>query len=138
MCLESSRRLASRSKIRRPGAGRRDQAPQDRGDHFRVDREVEAVELVAGRIHAFAGLQLEQLFRVDGDRIGVDRRGRGDRGGDDLALRHQTLDPRLDQPLAELVEVEDARDQHAQSGQIEDEDAAREAGKDVVAKEPAQ
>jgi hypothetical protein len=43
-------------------------------------------------------------------------RGRGrDGAGDDLALRHQAFDARLDQAGAELVEIEDADDQHDQS-----------------------
>ena len=40
--------------------------------------------------------------------VGLDRRRGGDRAGDDLALRQQALHARVDQPGAELVEVEDA------------------------------
>jgi hypothetical protein len=60
---------------------------------------------------ALAGLQLQQLFGVDGDRVGLDRRRRGDRAGDDLALRQQAFDAGVDQPFAELVEIENAGDE---------------------------
>ena len=86
----------------------------------------------AGR-QALAGLQFEQLLGIDADRIGLDRRRGGDRAGDDLALRHQAFDARVDQPVAELVEVEDADDQHAERGKVEKQDAPRQARKDVVA-----
>ena len=118
--------------------GRRDQPSQHRRHALGIDREIEAVELVGTRPEALAGLQLEQLFGIDRDRIRLDRRGSGDRAGDDLALRHQALDAGLDQPVAELVEVEDADDQHAERGKVEEEDAPRQAGKDVVAEEALQ
>ncbi len=91
----------------------------------------------AGR-QALAGLQLEQLLGIDADRIGLDRRRGGDRAGDDLALRHQAFDARLDQPVAELVEIEDADDQHAERGEVEEQDAPRQAREDVVAEEALQ
>ena len=110
---------------------------QHRRDALRIDREIEIVELVGARPEAFAGLQLEQLFRIDADRIGLDRRRRRDRAGDDLALRHQAFDAGVDQPVAERVEIEDAGDQHGQPGEVEEEDAPRQAGKDVMAEEAA-
>ena len=119
-------------------AGRRDQPPQQRRDALRIDRKVEAVELVGAGPDAFAGLQLEQLVGVDADRIGLDGRRSGDGAGDDLALRQQALDAGVDQPVAELVEVEDAGDQHGQAGEVEEEDAPGQAGEEVVAEEAAQ
>ena len=118
--------------------GRRDQPSQHRRDALGIDREIEAVELVGARSEAFAGLQLQQLFGIDGDRIGLDRRRSGDRAGDDLALRHQAFDAGLDQPVAELVEIEDADDQHAERGEVEEQDAPGQAGEDVVAEEALQ
>ena len=90
------------------GARRRDQPPQDRRDALGIDRKIEAVELVARRRQALSGLEFEQLFGIDAQRIRFDGRRGGDGAGDDLALRHQALDARVDQPLAELVEIEDA------------------------------
>ena len=94
------------------GAGRRDQPPQHRRDALGIDREIETVELVRAGAQALAGLQLQQLLGIDGDGIGLDGRRGGDGAGDDLALRHQALDARVDQAVAELVEIEDADDQH--------------------------
>ena len=53
------------------------------------------------------------------------------RAGDDLALGEQARHPRVGQAGAELVEVEDARDEEDQRREIEDDDAARQARKDV-------
>ena len=86
----------------------RNKPPQDRRDAFGINRKIEAVELVARRRQALSGLELEQLFGIDAQRIRLDGRRGGDGAGDDLALRHQALDARVDQPLAELVEIEDA------------------------------
>ena len=86
---------------------------------------------------ALAGLQFEQLLRIDGDRIGLDRRRGGDRAGDDLALRHQAFDAGIDQPVAELVEIEDAGDQDAERREVEEQDAPRQAGEDVMAEKAA-
>ena len=76
---------------------------------------------------ALAGLHLQQLVGIDGDRVGLDRRRGGDGAGDDLALGQQALDAGLDQALAELVEVEEADEQGDEAGEVEDDDAARQA-----------
>ena len=55
-----------------------------------------------------------EKIKKSADRIGLDRRRGGDRAGDDLALRHQAFDAGVDQPVAELVEIENADDQHAE------------------------
>ncbi len=47
---------------------------------------------------------------------------------DDLGLYQKALRPRVDQAGAELREIEDARHQRDQAGQIERNDAAGEAG----------
>ena len=48
--------------------------------------------------------------------------------GDDLGIDQQALRTRLDQAGAELREIEDARHQRDEAGQIERDDAAGEAG----------
>ena len=98
-------------------AGRRDQPPQQRRDPLGIDREIETVELVGAGRKAFAGLQLQQLFGIDADGIGLDRGRGGDRAGNDLALGHQALDARVDEAVAELIEVEDADDQDRRARQ---------------------
>ncbi|SPU62347.1 Uncharacterised protein [Brucella melitensis] len=47
-----------------------------------------------------AGLKLQKLFRVDQQRIGIDRNRCRNRSSDDLALRQQAFDLGVDQPLA--------------------------------------
>src|SRR5262249_19337232 len=56
----------------------------------------------------------------------------GERSGDDLALREQALHLGVDQTGAELVEIEDARDEDCEAEQVEDDDAPGEAGKAVA------
>jgi len=52
---------------------------------------------------------LSSFFRIDGDRgIGLDGRLGRDGAGDDLALHQKALDARVDQPGAELREIDDA------------------------------
>ena len=81
----------------------------------------------------FAGRELQQLVRVDGDRVGVDR-GRGrDRRGDDVGLRRQALHPRRDDVGAELVEQQEADHQDDQAAEIEDDDAARQRRRETLA-----
>ena len=121
-----------------PGPGRRDQPSQHGCDALGIDREVEAVQLVGSRAEAFAGLQLQQLFGVDRNGIRLDGRRGGDGAGNDLALRHQAFDARLDEAVAELVQVENADHQHAKRGKVEKQDAAGQARKDVVAEKPLQ
>ena len=55
-------------------------------------------------------------------------RGGGDRASDDFCLDHQALDAGVDQPVAELRQVENAGDQRDQAGEIERDDAAGQAG----------
>jgi hypothetical protein len=121
-----------------PRPGGRDETAQDRGDALGIDREFEAVELstTAGR-QAFAGLQLQEPLGIDEDGIGLDG-GRGRDGArDDLALRHQAFHARVDQAVAELVEVEDTDGEHAERGKVQPEDTAGDAGEDVVTEEAA-
>ena len=59
--------------------------------------------------------------------VGIDRRRGGDRAGDDFALHRQALDPGVDQPGAELGEKDNADRQREQPGDVERDDAAREA-----------
>ena len=120
------------------GARRRDQPLEQRRDALRIDREVEVVELVRAGNEALARLQLQQLLGIDVDGIGLDGRRRRDSAGDDLALRHQALDARVDQPVAESVEIEDADDENGQRRQVEEQDAPRQAREDVVAEETPQ
>ena len=80
-------------------------------------------------------LKFEQFVRVDMDRVRVDGGGGRDRAGDDLALNEQALHPRLDQALAELVEIENARDEDDQRDKVEEQNAAREAGEDRIAEQ---
>ena len=106
------------------GLGRRDQPAQHRRDAFRVDREI---GILVGDAVALAGLEVEQAVGVDGDGIAFDRRRRRDRLRNDLGIDQQALRARLDQAGAELREVEDARDQRDEAGEIERDDAAGEA-----------
>ena len=48
--------------------GRRNKPPQHRGHALGIDRKIDAVERLLRRAVAFAGLQVEQLVRIDGDR----------------------------------------------------------------------
>jgi hypothetical protein len=50
-------------------------------------------------------------------------------------LHQQTLHPRIDQAGAELREVEHAGEQCDQAGEVEDDDAARQARRDLVDQE---
>jgi hypothetical protein len=72
-----------------------------------------------------ARLHLQQLVGIDGDRLGVGGRLRGDGRGDDLPLHRQALQARVDEAGAELVQIEDAADECDQRRQIEDDYAPR-------------
>ena len=89
----------------------------------------ERIVVGAARLPGFA---LEQLLGVELDLVGVDAGGRGKGAGDDLALREQALHLGVDQAGAELIEIEDARDEDRKPDQIEDDDAPRQAGKAVA------
>ena len=115
------------------GLGRRNQPPQHRRDAFRIDRKIEPGIFVR-RAVGFAGLQVLQPVGIDGDGVGLDGRGGRDRAGDDLGLHQQALRPRVDQAGAELREVENARHQRDQAGEIQRNDAAGEAREGLSAK----
>lgn len=117
-------------------ARRRDQPRQHRRHLFRIDREFQILVVRNGR-DALAGLQLQQLLRIDGDGVGVDRCRSRDGTGDDLALRQEAFDTGIDQALAELIEIENAADQNDEGGQIEEQDAPRQARKDGIAEDAA-
>ena len=121
----------------RAGLGRRHQPPQQRRDPLRIDREFEAKACLR-EPRRVSRLHLEQLVGIDGDGVGFDRRRTGDRAGDDLALRHQATDPRLDQALAELVEVEKADQQGHEPRKVEHHDAARQARGGALAQPAAE
>ena len=108
-------------------ARRQHQAAQQRRDAFRIDREFERRERLVDRAVALAGLQFEQLVGIDRDRVGLDRRRGRDRARDDLALHQQALHARVDQAGAELRQIEDADDQREQAGDVEQDDAPRQA-----------
>jgi hypothetical protein len=84
------------------------------------------------------GLKLQKLFRVDHQRIGIDRRRSGDCACNDLALREQAFDLRVDQSLAELIHIKNAGNENRQRRQIEKQDAARQAREQVLAEKLAQ
>ena len=85
-----------------------------------------------------SGLQFQKLFRVDHQRIGVDRRRSRDRACDDLALREQAFDLCVDQSLAELIHIKNAGNENRQRRQIEKQDAARQAREQILAEKLAQ
>ena len=101
---------------------------QHRTDPLGIDGELNCVLVARRGRHAFARGKLEQLVRIDRDRIGVDRRGRRDRGGDDVGLGRQTLHPGRDDVGAKLVEKKKADHQDDEAAEIEDDDAAGERG----------
>ncbi len=120
----------------RARARRRDQPAQDGGDLLGIDRKLQVL-VVWHRGDALAGLQFEQLLRIDSDRIRIDRCGGRNRAGDDLALRQQAFGAGVDQAFAKLVEIEDAADEHHQRDQVEKQDASRQARKHGIAEDAA-
>ena len=86
----------------------------------------------------FAGLHLQQAIRIDVDGVGFDGGGRGDGAGDDLALGEKALHPGIDQALAELVEVEEAHQKRDEPGQVQDDDAAGQAGRGALRQHAAE
>jgi hypothetical protein len=77
MCRESSSSNAVIVVDAGAGLGRCDQPPQHRRDAFGIDREIRAtgvVLLVGFRLSS--GLKFDELLGVDGDRVGLHRRGR--------------------------------------------------------------
>ncbi len=105
--------------------GRRHETAQNRRDALRIEREFERRRIVGRQ---FAGLQLQQLLRVDGDRAGLDGHGAGERGGDDLALHLQALHARVDDADPRLVQPEEADEEGHEARHVEQDDAADERG----------
>jgi len=99
-----------------------EQALQHGAGSFRVDGKVEARHLVGVGQHLLAAVS--KRVGVDHDGAGVDGCRARHGGGDDLCLRRQALYARVDEALAELVEVENARHEHDEAEQVEQHDAA--------------
>ena len=118
---------AIRAVDARTRVGRQHETAQQRRHALRIDGEFVAVQQVVRRPVAFAGLQLEQAIRVDRERIVLHRRGARDGARDHLALYAQAARARLDQPGAQLGELENADHQHHQAREVENDDAAGEA-----------
>jgi hypothetical protein len=113
---------------------RRDQSSQNGRDTFLDDRKFQIL-VTRERRDAFAGLQLEQLFRIDGDRVGIHRCRSRDGAGDDFALRQQAFHAGVDEAFAELVEIHDPADEDDERDEVEEDDAPRETRKDGVAEQ---
>ena len=92
-----------------------------------VNSEAARQRIVVG-VARLTGFALKQLLRVELDLVGVDAGGRCEGAGDDLALREQALHLGVDQAGAELIEIENARNEDGKPDQIEDDDAPRQAG----------
>ena len=119
----------------RARAGRRDQAAQHRRHALGVDREFQAGDALVDRSVVLARLQLEQPVAVHGAAVAVGGGGGRNRAGDDLALHHEALHPRVDQAGAELRQIENADDEREQARDVERDDAAREAREALADKE---
>ena len=113
--------------------GRRDQPAQHRRDALRIDREFEPGHALVAEV--VARLQFEQPVGVDVGAVAVGGGRGGDGAGDDLALHHEALHPRVDQAGAELRQIEDADDQRDQARDVERDDAAGEAGEALADEE---
>jgi hypothetical protein len=120
------------------GARWRNQPAQYRRDPLRVYRKVETVEAVGIGNDRLAGLQFEQLVGVDQNGVGFDIGRGGDGAGDNFALGHQAFHARVDQPLTELIDVENARHQNAERGQVQEQDAVGQRREDEPAEQAAQ
>ena len=70
---------------------RRDEAVEHRSDAFGIDGELDGLLVAFGGAAVWPGRELQQLVRIDGDRVGVDRRRGGDRRRDDVGLGRQAL-----------------------------------------------
>ena len=88
-------------------------------DLLGIDRELDRIVVVLGAGGGVAGVELQQLFRIELDRVGVDVGRSGDRRGDDVGLGRQALRSRLDDVGAEMVEPEEADHQDEQAAEIE-------------------
>ena len=94
-----------------------------------IDRKFELRQRVVGRAVALAGLEVEQPLGIDGDGARFRGRGGGDGAGDDVGLHQQALRAGVDQAGAELRQVENAGDERDQAGEVEEQDAPRQARK---------
>ena len=112
-------------------SGRLHQRAQDRGGALGIDGEFERAgeRVVAGVPALFA---LEQLLGIELHLVGVDAGGSGERAGDDLALGEQALHFGVDQPGAELIQIENARDEDREPDQVQHDDPPRQAGEAVA------
>ena len=110
-------------------ANRDDQAPKNRCYLLGIDREIEIASIAFGA-NGFTRAHFQQHVGVDRDRVGFDRSGSRDRRRNDLPLSTERGDARLDQALAVLVEVQDAREKDQQRGKIQDDDASRQRRED--------
>ena len=99
---------------------------QERPDERGIDGELRRVLIAWRRPYTLARRQLQELIRIDGDRIGVPSRRSRNRGGDDVGLDGETLHPRLDQVGAKLIKEQEADHEHHEAAEIEDDDAAGE------------
>ncbi len=113
----------------RPRIRRQDQAAQQGPDPLEIDRKFEPEQGVVVGAVAFAGMEFQQALGVDVDDVGVVRRLRRDGDGDEIALHREALGARLDQASAELGQIDDAENEHEQAGDVEKDDAPREARK---------
>ena len=122
-----------------PASRRLHQRAQDRGGALGIDGKFErAAKRV---VVALALLALEQLLGIELHLVGVDAGRSGDGAGDDLALGEQALDLGVDQPCAELVQIENARNEDREPDQVQHDDAPCQAGEAVpegeVQRDPA-
>ncbi len=113
----------------RAAARRLHQPPQDGRGALRIDGEFQrAAESV---VLARARFELEQTLMIERHLICVECGGSRERARYDLALGEQALHLGVDEPGAELVEIEDARNEDRQPNQVQHDDASREAGEAV-------
>src|SRR5581483_2532479 len=92
--------------------------------------EFERVAALFARPVALTRRELQQLLGVKRYRIGFDRGRGGNGGGDDLALRLQALDARIDEAGTELVDVKESEEERGEPAQVEDEDPAGQRGRE--------
>ena len=114
----------------RPCPCRLDQIAQHRRHALRFDRRIQRFQRIGGGRGAFSRLQFQQLLGIDGNRVGLHGCRSRDRTSNDASLDEQALDAGVDQPLTELVEIKNARQQNRQRGQIEKDDAPSKRGKE--------
>ncbi len=106
--------------------GRRYDTAKDRPCPLRIYGKVHADEIIVGT--GSAGTGLHETVGIDDDRVGIDRCRGGKRRRHDLALGQKALHARVDQALAKLIEIENAGNQNDQAGDVQQHDAAGQAG----------